>query len=146
MSSPSITTGATHRLEGHREAVGDAAARATVAVGLGAVMVIHAVDAVGKWTETRYVFWLYMAAILASGVAAAVVLFTRSRAALLAAAGIAGSLLLGYVVDRTVGLPSATADIGNWTEPLGLASLVVEAVTAVVALGAYAASRRDRSA
>jgi hypothetical protein len=35
-------------------AVRDAAARATVAVGLGTIAVIHAVAAVGKWTEARY--------------------------------------------------------------------------------------------
>ena len=34
--------------------------------------------------------------------------------------------LVGYTLTRTVGLPQATADIGNWTEPLGLASLFVE--------------------
>lgn len=87
-----------------------------------------------------------MVAILASALAAAAVLFTHSRAALVAAAGIAGSVLLGYVVDRIVGLPNAMDDVGNWTEPLGLASLVVEVATIVVALGAYAASRRHRSA
>jgi hypothetical protein len=35
-------------------AVRDTAARATVAVGLGTIAVIHAVAAVGKWTEARY--------------------------------------------------------------------------------------------
>lgn len=122
-------------------AVRDAAARATVAVGLGGVIAIHAVDAVGKWTETRYVFWLYMAVIVAAVAAAGAVLFTRSRVALLAAATVAGGVLIGYVINRTVGLPNATDDIGNWTEPLGLASLVVESATVAVALGAYARSR-----
>lgn len=70
-------------------------ARATVAVDLGGVMVVHPVDAVGKWTETRSAFWLYVVAVLASAVAAAAVLLTRSRAALLAAAEIAGGVLLG---------------------------------------------------
>jgi hypothetical protein len=33
-----------------------------------------------------------------------------------------------------VGMPSSTADIGNWLEPLGLASLFVEAITVAVSL------------
>lgn len=120
------------------DAVREGAVRATVAVGLGAVAAIHAVDGVGKWTETRYMFWMYMAAIAGAMIVGAAVLFSRSRAALLAAAAVAGSVLLGYVVDRTIGMPGATGDIGNWTEPLGLASLVVEAGTVAVALGGLA--------
>jgi uncharacterized membrane protein YdcZ (DUF606 family) len=124
-------------------AVREGAVRATVAAGLGAIAAIHAVDAVGKWTETRYMFWMYMAAILGAVAVAAAVLFSRSRAALLAATAVAGSVLLGYVVDRTIGMPGATADIGNWTEPLGLASMVVEAATIAVAAGGLAPRKRD---
>ena len=109
-----------------------------VAAGLGALAVIHAVDAVGKWTETRYVFWLYIGAILSAVAIGGWAIFTRSRTALLAAAGLSVSVLLGFVINRTVGLPGAMDDIGNWTEPLGLASMVVEVTTAAVALAAYA--------
>ncbi len=120
-------------------AVRDGATRATVAVGLGGIVVIHAVDAVDKYDETRYIFWMYIAAMVAAIGVAGWTLFTRSRTSLLAAVGIAGSVLAGYVLNRTVGLPNATDDIGNWTEPLGLASVVVEAATIAVAAGAYAA-------
>ena len=68
--------------------------------------------------------------------------FSRSRLALAAAAGLAASVLLGYIVDRTVGMPSATGDIGNWTEPLGLASVLVEAATIAVAAGGILMRRR----
>ena len=117
------------------DAVREGAVRATVAVGLGAIAAIHAVDAVGKWTETRYMFWMYMAAIVGAIVVAAAAIFGRSRVALAGAAAVAGSVLLGYVLDRTFGMPDATGDIGNWTEPLGLASVVVEAATLAVAIG-----------
>jgi hypothetical protein len=122
-------------------AVREGATRATIAAGLGAIVAVHAVDAVGKWSETPYIFWMYMAAIAAAIAAAGWTLFTRSRAALLVSAAIAGSVLLGYIVNRTVGLPGATGDIGNWTEPIGLTSMVVEAATAAVAVGAYAVAR-----
>lgn len=123
-------------------AVREGAARATVVAGLAGLIAVHAVDAVGKWTETPYIFWMYMAAIAAAIATAGWTLFTRSRTALLASAAVAGSVLLGYVINRTVGLPSATGDIGNWTEPIGITSMVIEAATVAVSLGAYAAGRR----
>lgn len=126
-------------------AVRDGATRATIAAGLGGLIVIHALDAVGKWSEVRYLFWMYMAAIVAAVAVAGWTIFTRSRTSLLAAAGLSAGVLLGYLVNRTVGLPNAMDDIGNWTEPIGLASVVVEAATIAVALGAYAVgSRRAR--
>jgi hypothetical protein len=122
-------------------AVREAAVRSAVAVGLAGIAVIHAVDGVGKWGETRYVFWMYMALILAAIVLAAATLFHPARASLPAAAGLAALVMLGYVVSRTTGLPSATDDIGNWTEPLGLASLIVEGCVVAVGVGGFAAAR-----
>jgi hypothetical protein len=43
-------------------------------------------------------------------------------------------------VTRTVGLPDATGDIGHWLEPLGLASLFVEA--GLVAVSVYVLGTR----
>ena len=123
------------------EAVREAAIRGTVVVGLAGIAVIHAVDSVGKWSEVRYMFWMYMALIVGALATGGAVLFTRSRAALLAAGGVAAGAFAGYVLSRTTGLPNATDDIGNWTEPLGLASLVVEGSVVAVALGALAALR-----
>jgi hypothetical protein len=122
-----------------RAVVRDAAIRATAAIGLGGVAVIHAVDGVGKWGETRYLFWMYMALIVAAIITAGGLLFSHSPRWLLAAAGLAASVFAGFVINRTVGLPQATGDIGNWTEPLGLASLLVEGFVIAVALGGLAA-------
>jgi cytochrome bd-type quinol oxidase subunit 2 len=137
---PRFTTAAPAASHDHHaiaDAVREAAIRGTVVVGLAGIAVIHAVDGVGKWSEVRYMFWMYMALIVGALVTAGAVLFTRSRAALLASGGVAASVLAGYVLSRTTGLPNATDDIGNWTEPLGLASLVVEGCVLAVALGAY---------
>ena len=138
-AQPRFTTTAPIRHDHHAitEAVREAAVRGTIVVGLAAVAVIHAVDSVGKWSEVRYMFWMYIALIAGSLVTAGAVLFTRSRATLLAAAGLAAGAVAGYVLSRTTGLPNATDDVGNWTEPLGLASLVVEGCIVAVALGAY---------
>ena len=125
----------------HR-AVRDAGARAATAVGLLGIGLVHLLDAIGKYGETRYLFWLYVALMLASVGAAVAVLFTRRRIAFLAAAGLAASAIAGYVLSRTTGLPDATGDIGNWTEPLGLASLWIESAVVLVAGGAWRADGR----
>jgi hypothetical protein len=118
--------------------VRDIAARAVTATGLAGIALIHLLDSIGKYSETRYLFWLYVALMVASLVTAAAVLFTRARIAFLAAAGLAASAAIGYILSRSTGLPNATGDIGNWTEPLGLASLFVEGTVLAVASSAYA--------
>ena len=45
------------------------------------------------------------------------------------------------MISRTVGLPQGADDIGNWTEPLGLASLFVEGSLVVLS----AAVLRERA-
>ena len=125
-----------------RSLVAEIGTRATVAVGLAGIALIHLLDSIGKWSETRYLFWMYVALMVASLATAGWVLFTRSRTALLAAAAVAASALVGYVVNRTVGLPGATDDIGNWTEPLGLASLFVEGAVVAASLAGLGAARR----
>src|SRR2546423_10370514 len=122
--------------------VRDISARAAVAVGLAGIGVIHLLDSIGKYSETRYLFWMYVALIVGSIVVAGAVLFMRSRAPFLAAAGLAGAAALGYVLSRTTGLPNANGDIGNWTEPLGLASLFVEGSVVAVAGAAFLITRR----
>ncbi|HMJ35423.1 MAG TPA: hypothetical protein VK501_16055 [Baekduia sp.] len=125
-----------------RAMVSEIAARATVAVGLAGIALIHLLDSIGKWSETRYLFWMYIALMVGSLATAGAVLFSRHRAAWLAAAAVAASALIGYVVNRTVGMPNATGDIGNWTEPLGLASLFVEAAVLAVSLAGFAVTGR----
>ena len=127
---------------GFAAAIRAPATRGTLAVGLGGIAVIHAVDSVGKWSETRYMFWMYMALIAGCLVLAAGVLVRRVGAMFLATAGLAATVMVGFIVNRTIGMPQAMDDIGNWTEPLGLASLVVEGMVVAVGLGGFFAGRR----
>lgn len=120
----------------------DVGARAVTAVGLTGIALIHLLDAIGKYSETRYLFWMYVALMAASIATAGAVLFARSRAGFVVAGGLAASAIGGYVLSRTTGLPSATSDIGNWTEPLGLASLFVEGTVAAVAACGFALTTR----
>ena len=47
--------------------------------------------------------------------------------------------VLGYAATRTVAFPELADDVGNWTEPLGVVSIVAETVAALVALTAFRA-------
>jgi len=49
-------------------------------------------------------------------------------------------VIRGY--HGTTGLPDATNDVGEWDEPLGLASMVVEGLVVCVG-GAVIAARRE---
>ncbi len=93
----------------------------------------------------RYLFWLYMALCVAAIATAGWTLASRSRASLLAAGALAARVIAGYVVNRTVGLPNATDDIGNWVEPLGLASLVVEGMVVAAAAAGLASGGWSRA-
>lgn len=115
----------------------DMVARGTVAVGLLGVGLIHVIDSIGKYSETRYLFWMYIGLVISSIAIAGALLFTRSRLALPAAIGLVASALAGFILDRTTGLPNASGDIGNWTEPIGLANLFVEGAILFVAIPAH---------
>ncbi len=119
----------------HHQHTPEPVTRGLAVGGLLAIGLIHLLDSIGKYGETRYLFWMYVALMLGTLVVGAVLLHTGWRLAYAAAGALAASALIGYVLSRTTGLPSATGDIGNWKEPLGLASLWVEGC--VVAVSAY---------
>ena len=92
-------------------------ARAAVAVGLAGIGLIHLLDSIGKYSETRYLFWMYVALMVGSLAVAGAVLFSRTRLPFLAAAALAASAVVGYVLSRTVGLLLMPDDVGRWLEP-----------------------------
>ena len=108
-------------------AVRDGIARTIAVVGLAGVALIHLLDLPGKFSETPYLAWMYIALILGCLAAAAALIRASDARAWAAAVLLPLGALVGYTLTRTVGLPQAMGDIGNWTEPLGLASLFVEA-------------------
>jgi hypothetical protein len=111
-------------------------ARISAAIGLLAVASLH-VAAAGD-EDVRLVYWSFIALAAACVVAAAWVVLDgrRARALVLALAALP---IAGYVLSRTIGLPGATDDIGEWADSLGIAALAVEA--ALVALAAQPARR-----
>ncbi|MGI8749321.1 MAG: hypothetical protein ACR2J6_02020 [Thermoleophilaceae bacterium] len=97
------------------ELVQDVTARALTAAGLAGIALVHLLDSIGKYGEVRYIFWMYVALMVDSLTVGGAILHHRHRATWLVTAGLAASAVVGYVVNRTVGLPDATDDIGNWT-------------------------------
>jgi hypothetical protein len=114
--------------------------RAAVALGLAGIAAVHVLDLPGKWTETRYLGFAYLGVIFASLVLMEKVITRGSRNDLFLSAGLAASVIGGFVINRTVGMPGAMDDIGNWLEPLGLLSLLCEGLVvwqSIAALRAY---------
>ncbi|MFB7502664.1 hypothetical protein [Streptomyces broussonetiae] len=108
--------------------------RAVTALGLLGIALIHLLDLPGKLKETLYLGAAYILLIVASVGVAEYPMRRRDRRARPAATVLAAAVLLGCVVNRSVGLPGAMDDIGNWLEPLGPASVFVEAVVVVLGL------------
>jgi hypothetical protein len=110
--------------------------RVVAVIGLLGIALIHLLDLPGKIEETPYLGWLFIALIVTSVGLAGMLAVRDDRAAFLAAGGVAALVIIGYVINRTVGLPGAMEDIGNWLEPLGPASLFVEGTVVLVAVPA----------
>jgi hypothetical protein len=110
--------------------------RTLTIVGLFGIGLIHLLDSVDTYSETRWLFWAYVALMAGTIVVGAALLHRPDARWFAAAALLAAAPLIGYILSRTTGLPGADDDIGAWTEPLGLASLWVEG--AVLAISSYA--------
>jgi hypothetical protein len=107
-------------------------ARPVAIVGLAAVALIHLLDAHDTFIASPYKGWLYLG-LIAGSLGAAALLARRDDPRGWAAAGaLSVGAFLAFVVSRTVGLPQGADDIGNWWEPLGLASLFVEGCIAAL--------------
>ena len=96
-------------------------------LGLAGLAVIHIMDLPGKWEETRYLAFGYIGIIAVAAVLIERILHKGTARDYAAAAALSLSVIVGFVIDRTTGMPGAMGDIGNWFEPLGLLSLFVEA-------------------
>jgi hypothetical protein len=116
-----------------RPAQADAAVRAVAAIGLLTVGIIHALEIRGQLSGAVWLvagFWL----LAVSAPACALWLLARPGPLPWISGGmICLSAGLGFVLTRTVGMPGDPGDVGNWLEPLGVASLITEAVVVILA-------------
>ena len=113
-------------------------------VGLAGIAAIHLMDLPGKFTETPYLAWAYMGMIAAAVALIERIVRNAKPIDFLAAAGLGASVLLGFIVNRAIGMPGAMGDIGNWFEPLGFLSMFVEGFTIWQALSASGLGKRNK--
>jgi len=112
------------------------------AVGLVSIALIHLLDLQGKFDELPYVGVMFIALIVVCLVLAEAMIRVDDLRLWLAAGGAAAATMLGYAISRTAGLPGDhDSDVGNWLEPLGLASLVVEGIVVLLAVARLADRR-----
>jgi hypothetical protein len=127
------------------QAVCDGIVRGVAVIGLAGVALIHLLDLPGKLSETPYMFLMYLGAIGGSLALAAMLMRTSHARAWAGAAALPALVIVGYVLSRTTGLPQSTDDIGNWGEPLGIASLFVEGSLVALSTAVLVARRARRA-
>ena len=111
--------------------------RLLIIVGLNALVLVHILDLPSKLQEAPYLAVGYLG-LISLALLLMQQLMRRDSPLLYITAGLLGTgVAIAFITTRTVGLPMAMDDIGNWTEPLGLASLIIDVylvVQAVLAL------------
>lgn len=122
-------------------AVNDAVTRTIAIAGLVAIAMVHVLQMPDAWNATGYLGALFVVVVVVSLVLSATLTRTSDDRAWAAAGVFAILIMIGYVLSRTSGLPGWDDDVGEWTEPLGLASLVVEGLVLCVSSGVLAADR-----
>jgi hypothetical protein len=126
---------------GIRGALDDAIARAVAIGALVTIALIHTLQLPTAFAAIGYLGGLFIAAVAACLILAAVMTRTSDDLAWAAGGDLAGLILLGYVLSRSIGLPGFTDDVGEWSEAPGLASMVVESLLVFVT-GAVLVTRR----
>lgn len=130
--------------------VGDSVAARLAGIGLlAAIVIVHLEDIRDKFEEVPYLGVGYVlvigACLLAAGLLAQRNPVWRARGWMIGGAT-AALTLLGFVLTRTVGLPAATEDIGNWSETLGVWSMITEGAMVLLSGVALSTSRRSSRA
>ena len=118
--------------------------RAVGALGCLAIAAIHIIDQGGVpgAKDPEYVRILYYLLEAAGVLAAGLLLTNFAKRGWILSLGVAAGPILGYVLSRGPGLPDYRDDIGNWAEPLGVLSLVVEGILLVITVTILGTSRQ----
>ena len=131
-----------------RAIVRDGITRGLGAIGLAGVALIHTIDAPGHFTggPDTYLGVMYVGLIASSLALAAGLIVSGDRRIWAATAALTVTVIVGFVLSRTTGLPGDSGDVGNWGEGLGIASLFVESVLVVLGASVYVAKRAGAAA
>jgi hypothetical protein len=111
----------------------DPAVRACAATGLMTVGVIHVLEIHGQLSGAAWLTAGFALLGVAAPVAGLWLLARPSPVAWQLSALVCLSAGLGYILTRSVPVPGDTGDAGNWLEPLGVVSLITEAIVITLA-------------
>jgi uncharacterized membrane protein YfcA len=92
---------------------------------LAALGLIHLLEAPEELEEATYLGLLFLANF-GGAVVAVIGIYRNFRWGWSLGALLAGGAFAGYVISRTIGLPGM--DVEEWLEPLGVLSLIIEAL------------------
>lgn len=110
-----------------------------------ALAAIHLMEMPEDFGEMPYLGVLFgVGGVLLVASAMGLIRRSANRAAWATGALVAAGMFVGYGISRTVGLPAM--DPEPWGEPLGVLSLVLEAVFLMAAVVAFVAHSRSREA
>jgi hypothetical protein len=110
-------------------------ARGAGVIALAAVAIIHVLDLPDTLSKTPLIGSGYFV-LIAAALGGAMMLMTVSGPRVWVLADlIATGAIAAYVLSRTSGLPTDSADVGNWNCALGIAALSTE--TLIVLLAAW---------
>ncbi len=123
----------------------DRATRAVAIVALAVAAVVHVPVAIEHLTELPYLGYSFYGLVLLAA-AALGSLLVESRTFVWRGALVLGTVAVAaYVASRSVGLPMADDDRGDWTNPLGVTAVCAELVVVAVALLVLGHRHRHRS-
>jgi len=111
-------------------------------VGLALIIVvglIHAIGTPSNYDDAPYKGILFVLNALGALVAAYGI-WRGERWGWMLGLLVAGGAFVMYVISRTLGLPGLPPDV--WAEPIGIASLIVEAGFVITAINALVQPRR----
>jgi hypothetical protein len=115
-----------------------------VGAGISLIVVvglIHLIDAPEDLEEGSYLGFLFLANFLGALVAAAGI-YRGNRWGWVLGLLVAGGAFAGYVISRTAGLPGLGVE-EEWLEPLGVLSLVVEALFLGIFLAVFVRPQKE---
>jgi hypothetical protein len=127
-------------------ALDEIVARLAAIGGLSGLALIHVLQLPDAFAGIGYLGVLFVLVIVASLGLAALMVRGSDQMVWTATAILPALVLLGYLISRITGLPGFTDDMGEWSEPLGLASMVCEGLLVVVSATVLASSAARRSA
>ena len=121
----------------------DEVVRAVGILGLAAVAIVHLVQLSDTFDESPSLAVAYILLSVACLGLAVQLLRSATRAVWLSVAVLNAAIILGYVFTRLFSTGFDDGDVGNWSETLGVASIIIEGL--LVLLSVYALVELSRS-